>query len=191
MADFSVNASKNIPPTKSGCSVKVECDSAGENCYCPTNNNFDEEVGYKGNATDEFNPIVPFLQLFGAVNVAAEATFGDGISAPQSTPELSKPRTPTPDTSIDEDAYDSFSLSLPPLPFWAGSVFASFSGGDSTPEQRGQFAAQNIAANFAGGGGLPSVPAVEAPQPNYNAIFGSSAPATLSLEGTYIQFSSE
>lgn len=158
MADFSVNASnKNIPSTNNqGC--KVECDSAGENCYCPTNDNFDAEVGYKGNATDEFNPLVPLLQLVGAANVAAEVAFGDGISAPKSTPELSTPKSPTPtsDISIDEDAYDEFSLSLPPPSFWEGSVFASFSGGDASPEERGQFAALNMAADFSGGGGLPS-----------------------------------
>jgi hypothetical protein len=190
MADFSVNASKNIPPTANqGC--KVECDSAGENCRCP-DDTFDEEVGYTGNKTDEFNPLVPLLQLAGAANVGFEAVFGDGISAPTSTPTITP--TPTqraPDIQIDNEAYDDFSLSLPPLPFWAGSIFTSFSGGEATPEQRGQFAAQNIAANFAGGGGLPSVPAVEAPQPDYNAIFGSAASPTLSLEGTYIQFSSE
>jgi hypothetical protein len=157
MADFSVNASKNIPPAKSGCPVKVECDSAGENCYCPNNDDFDKEVGYKGNATDEFNPLLLPLQAVGLANVAFEAVFGDGISAPKSTPELSQPKSPTPrpDTSIDEDAYDSFSLSLTPPSFWSGSVFESFGGGETTPEERGQFAALNMAANFAGGGGLP------------------------------------
>ena len=155
MAEFSVNASKNIPPTANqGC--KVECDSAGENCRCP-DDTFDKEVGYKGNKTDEFNPLVPLLQLAGAANVGFEAVFGDGISAPTPTPTITP--TPTqraPDIQIDNEAYDDFSLSLPPLPFWEGSIFASFSGGDSTPEERGQFAALNMAADFSGGGGLPS-----------------------------------
>jgi hypothetical protein len=188
MADFSVNASKNIPPTANqGC--KVVCDSAGENCRCP-DDTFDKEVGYKGNKTDEFNPLVPLLQLVGAVNVAAEATFGDGISAPKSTPELSQPKSPTPrpDTSIDEDAYDSFSLSLPPQSFWAGSAFENFSGGDSTPEQRGQFAAQNIAANIYGGG-LPSVPAVDPPP--YGADFSFSTNYSSIFDGNFVNFAKE
>jgi hypothetical protein len=156
MADFSVNASKNIPPTANqGC--KVVCDSAGENCRCP-DDTFDKEVGYKGNKTDEFNPLVPILQLVGAFNVAAEATFGDGISAPE-TPKsnsLDPNLEPIPPANqIDNEAYDEFSLSLPPLPFWEGSIFSSFSGDPATPEERGQFAALNIAANFYGGG-LPS-----------------------------------
>jgi hypothetical protein len=158
MAEFSVNASKNIPPTANqGC--KVECDSAGENCRCP-DDTFDEEVGYTGNKTDEFNPLVPLLQLAGAANVGFEAVFGDGISAPTSTPTPTPTITPiqtqrASDIQIDNDAYDEFSLSLPPLPFWAGSVFANFSSEPSTPEERGQFAALNMAADFSGGG-LPS-----------------------------------
>jgi hypothetical protein len=190
MADFSVNASKNIPPAKSGCSVKVECDSAGENCYCPTNDNFDAEVGYKGNATDEFNPLLLPLQAVGLANVAFEAVFGDGISAPKSTPELSKPKAPTPrpDTSIDQDAYDSFSLSLTPPSFWSGSIFENFGGGDSTPEQRGQFAAQNIAANIYGGG-LPSVSAVEPPA--YGADFSFSTNYSSIFDGNFVNFAKE
>lgn len=190
MAEFSVNASnKNIPPTNNqGC--KVECDSAGENCYCPNNQDFDKEVGYKGNATDEFNPLLLPLQAVGLANVAFEAVFGDGISAPKSTPELSQPKSPTPrpDTSIDEDAYDSFSLSLTPPSFWSGSVFENFGGGDSTPEQRGQFAAQNIAANIYGGG-LPSVPAVEPPA--YGTNFSSSTNYSSLLDGNFVNFAKE
>jgi len=150
MADFSVNASKNIPPTANqGC--KVECDSAGDNCRCPT---IDEEVGYKGNKTDEFNPLVPILQIFGGANVLAQATFGDGISAPTPVPNQTPSTPKTPEVEINNDAYDEFSLSLPEQSFWAGSVFANFSSEPSTPEERGQFAALNIAANF--GGEFPS-----------------------------------
>jgi hypothetical protein len=185
MAEFSVNASKNIPPsTNQGC--KVECDSAGENCRCP-DNSFDNEVGYTGNKTSEFNPLLPLLQLVGAANVAAEMAFGDGISPPPSSP--TPPSSPkTPDIEINNDVYDEFSLSLPPQSFWAGSVFENFSGGDSTPEQRGQFAAQNIAANIYGGG-LPSVPAVDPPP--YGANFSSPTSYSSILDGNFINFAKE
>jgi hypothetical protein len=191
MADFSVNASnKNIPPTnRQDAECKVECDSAGENCYCPTNNNFDEEVGYRGNKIDEFNPIVPILQAVGFVNVLAEATFGDGISAPKSTPELSKPKTPrppTPDSNIDEDAYDSFSLALTPPSFWAGSVFENFGGGEASPEERGQFAALNFAANFNQGRGLPDTRIDTSPNFDLIQSWNNISYSNFSISGTQL-----
>jgi hypothetical protein len=157
MAEFSVNASKNIPlnaRNSEGC--KVICDSAGENCRCP-DDTFDEEVGYKGNQISPWNPALIPLQAAGFANVFIEAVFGDGISAPEAP--KSKALDPNlepipPARQIDNEAYDSFSLTLPPPKGGSIFIFGDF-GGDTTPEERGQFAALNMAADFYGGG-LPS-----------------------------------
>jgi hypothetical protein len=129
--------------------------------------------------------LLPILQVIGAFNTAGEIATGNFGN--DQAPELSAPSSPDATEQINAEAYDEFSLAFPEPPVdWSGGLFSAFGSGDSsTPEQRGQFAAQNIAANVTGN--FPSVPAVD----NYGAIFDNAAPTSFSLEGTFTSFTKE
>jgi hypothetical protein len=190
MADFNVNSSKNIPSNARGSSSG---DSANDN----------------GKVPSPFNPLLPVLQGIGALNLLgnlATENFHMADTTPSKTPTLEAKKS---SRSLDEqmaqanaaeaaqeavnwDAFDSLYFDRngmvqfnQPLTEWYRESIAK---SDSTPEQRGQFAAQNIAANVLGGG-LPSVPAVEPPA--YNANFGSTGKQPDGLQGLFVNFAKE
>lgn len=131
MADFNVNASKQIPV-----------------------NAAQPNTGDSGSVDVSWTPVTPILQGVGIVNVIADQIFGgDETPSPSPVAQTNSPQPPVlpVDTGVNEDVYQDFSLA-----FDVPDFSVDFSFGDSTPEQRGQFAAQNIAANITGE--FPSVP---------------------------------
>jgi hypothetical protein len=157
MADFNVNASKQIPV-----------------------NAAQPNTGDSGGVDVSWTPVTPILQGVGVVNVIANQIFGGDQSvatAPATQTTTSQPSALPVDTGINEEAFNEFSLA-----FEVPDFFSSFSFGDSTPEQRGQFAAQNISANITGE--FPSVP-----YPEYVPSFDINRPETIAI--IYTNFAKE